>query len=120
MANKKFDVVRNEIMGKFEQVLSKDDYDVLYTNSNELCIPIVNSDGEESYLVMTFKVPTGSRDGDVYDGYSVAEEYRMKCETRKEKAEKMAILKEQKIARDKKMREEKARLKAEREGKKEG
>lgn len=116
MANKKFDTARNDTMARVRELLAKDT-DVLRTNSNELCIPIVAEDGDESYLVITFKVPTGSRDGDVYDGYLVAEDYAQKCEEKKAKAEKQAKEKAEKIARDKKMREEKARLKAERENK---
>jgi hypothetical protein len=37
--------------------------------------------------VLTFKVPTGSRDGDAYDGYSMAEDYQMKQTEKKAKAE---------------------------------
>lgn len=116
MANKKFDKVRDEMMARVREMFAKD-FDVLRTNSNELCLPIVGDDNEEGYLVLTFKVPTGSRDGDVYDGYSMAEDYAMKCADKKAKAEKTAKAKAEKIARDEKMREEKARLKAEREAK---
>lgn len=117
MANKKFDSIRTSYMEKVTKLFATDT-DVLRTGSNELCVPIVSDDGEESYLVMTFKIPTGSRDGDVYDGYSMAEDYTLKCKLKAEKAEKAAKSKAEKIERDKKMREEKARLKAEREAKK--
>lgn len=113
----KFDKIREEIMRNCKTLLEGLQYDVLRTGSQEICIPIVGDDGEESYLVMTFKVPKGSRDGDPYDGYSVAEEYRMKCEEKERKAKENAEKKAKKIERDKKMREEKARLKAEREAK---
>lgn len=113
----KFDKVRENLMEECKNLLEKSQYDVLRTASQELCIPIVGDDGEEGYLVMTFKVPKGSRDGDPYDGYSVAEEYKMKCEEKERKAKENAEKKAKKIERDKKMREEKARLKAERENK---
>ena len=116
MANKKFDSVRDDVLARVKELLAKDN-DVLRTNSNELCIPIVAEDGDEGYLVLTFKVPTGSRDGDVYDGYSMAQDYEMKCAEKKAKAEKSAQEKAKKIARNQKIREEKARLKAEREAK---
>lgn len=61
--------------------------EVLRVGSNELALPVVDADGNERWLVLTFKVPTGSRDGDAYDGYSMAEDYQMKL---KEKAEKQA------------------------------
>ena len=68
--------------------------EVLRVGSNEIALPVVDEDGNEKWLVLTFKVPTGSRDGDAYDGYSMAEDYQMKCEDKerkaKEKAEKAA------------------------------
>ena len=60
--------------------------EVLRTSSNEIAIPVVDDDGNEKWLVLTFKVPTGSRDGDAYDGYSVAEDYAMKQVEKAEKA----------------------------------
>lgn len=51
--------------------------EVLRVKSNEIALPVVDSDGEERWLVLTFKVPTGERGGDGYDGYSMAEDYQM-------------------------------------------
>lgn len=64
--------------------------EVLQTASNELAIPVVDAEGGEHFIVVTVKVPTGSRDGDAYDGYAVAQDYTMKCEERKAKAEEKA------------------------------
>ena len=82
--------------------------EVLRVGSNELALPVVDSAGEERWLVLTFKVPTGSRDGDAYDGYSMAEDYQMKLA---EKAQKQAE-KDAKAAKDKAKRE---KTKAEKE-----
>ena len=71
--------------------------EVLRTGSNEIAIPVLDEDNNEKWLVLTFKVPTGSRDGDAYDGYSMAEDYAMK---QVEKAEK-AKAKAEKAERDK-------------------
>ncbi len=92
-----------------------DEYDeeILVTGSNEFCIPCVDDEGNDEFLVVTFKVPTGSRDGDAYDGYAMAEDYRMKCEAKAEKAKESAKKKAEKIARDKENREAKAKAKAE-------
>ena len=60
--------------------------EVLRVGSNEIAIPVLDSNNEERWLVLTFKVPTGSRDGDAYDGYSVAEDYAMKQTEKAEKA----------------------------------
>ena len=89
--------------------------EVLRTKSNEIAIPCLDEDGNEEFLVLVFKVPTGSRDGDAYDGYSMAEDYAMKVQKKAEKAEKDKAEKEKKIAKDKAMREQKAKAKAERE-----
>ena len=110
----KFDNVRAEIIEEVRALFNAKQFDVLQTGSQELCLPVVGEEGEEGYLVLTFKVPQGSRDGDAYDGYAVAEEYRMKVEKNKAKAQASAEKKAQKIARDQKMREQRAEAKAKR------
>ena len=57
--------------------LSQED-EVLVVGANELAVPVVDTDGNEKWIVLTVKVPTGSRDGDAYDGYAMAEDYRMR------------------------------------------
>ena len=86
--------------------------EVLRVGSNEIALPVVDNENNERWLVVTFKVPTGSRDGEAYDGYSMAEDYKMKLE---EKAEKEKA-KAEKAAKDKAKREA-AKAKAEAEGK---
>lgn len=90
---------------------------VLKVGSNEVALPCVDAEGNDEYLVLTFKVPTGSRDGDAYDGYAMAQAYTLKCEQAQAKAEKAKADKARKIERDRKLREAKAKAKAEREGK---
>ena len=111
----KFDEVRDRLMGDVKTLFEGLQYDVLRTGSQDLCIPVVGKDEEEGYLVVTFKIPKGSRDGEAYDGYEVAEDYRMKCEAKAEKAKKAAEEKAKKIERDKKMRAQKAEAKKKRE-----
>ena len=113
----KFDSVRNEIMEMVSKVLIDNGYEVLVTGSQERCIPIVNEEKDEGYLVLTFKVPKGSRDGDAYDGYEVAEDYKLKVETKAAKAKEAAAEKAEKIERDKRAREQKRLLKEAKEGK---
>ena len=60
--------------------------EVLRVKSNEIALPVLDSEGEERWLVLTFKVPTGERGGDAYDGYSMAEDYQMKLAEKAEKA----------------------------------
>lgn len=77
--------------------------EVLRVGSNEIALPVVDSEGEERWLVLTFKVPTGSRDGDAYDGYSMKEDYEMKLAEKAAKAEEKA----KKAEKDKAKREAK-------------
>lgn len=83
--------------------------EVLRVGSNEIALPVVDNENNEKWLVLTFKVPTGSRDGDAYDGYAMAEDYKMKCEDKERKAKEKA----EKAAKDKAKREAKAKEKAE-------
>ena len=77
--------------------------EVLRVGSNEIALPVVDTEGEERWLVLTFKVPTGSRDGDAYDGYSMKEDYEMKLAAKAAKAEEKA----KKTEKDKAKREAK-------------
>lgn len=96
-----------ELIAKF-----KDDEDVMRTGTGEIAFPVVDEEGEDNWVVITVKIPTGSRDGDAYDGYSMAEDYSMKTAEKEAKAKETAAKKAAKIARDEKMRAEKAAAKA--------
>ena len=110
-------VLREEIKKKYikilQDALSAAGEDILVTGSNEFAIPVVDSEGNEDFVVIVAKVPTGSRDGDEYDGFAAALDYRLKCETKAAKAEEAARKKAAKIEKDKKLREEKAKMKKE-------
>ena len=58
----------------------------LQTASNEFAIPVVDAEGGEHYVVIKIVIPTGSRDGESYDAYAVAEDYQMRCKAKEEKA----------------------------------
>ena len=106
-------VLNDEIKVRFlegvSEHLSNVGEEVLRVGSNEIALPVLDEDGNEKWLVLTFKVPTGSRDGDAYDGYSMAEDYAMKLVEKAEKAKARA----EKAAKDKAKREAKAKEKAE-------
>ena len=112
--------LRADYLTKLREYLTEKGEEVLQTGSQEVAIPCVDSEGNDEYIVITIKVPTGSRDGEAYDGYAVAEEYRLRLEKQKETAERLKAEKEKKIARDKAMREQRAKAKAEREAGKGG
>ena len=100
--------VRARYMSKVKEFLESTQDDVLVVGSNEFAIPVVREDGEEDYVVLTFKMPTGSRDGDGYDGYAMAQDYAFKCEEKRKKAEAVAEAKAKKIAKDKAARAKKS------------
>ena len=102
------EAVRAEYMDKVKYFLENNKDEVLQVGSNEFAIPVVRGDGEEDYVVLTFKMPIGSRDGDGYDGYAMAADYAFKVDEKRKKAEAAAEAKAKKIAKDKATREKKA------------
>ena len=108
------ETLRQWYMGLIKDCLNIKGEEVLQTNSNEYAVPCVDEEGNDEYVVITFKVPTGSRDGEPYDGYGEAEAYAEKVADKAEKAKAAAESKAKKIAKDKAMREQKAKAKAER------
>lgn len=119
MATKKSltDSLRARYISLISEFLASKGEEVLVTASNEITIPVVDDEQNENFLVLTFKIPSGSRDGEPYDGYIVAQDFADRQKAKAEKAKAAAEEKARKIARDEKMRVEKARLKAEREAK---
>lgn len=112
--------IRVKFMKAVTDWLVEQGEEVLQTKSNEIAIPTLDEDGNDEWCVITFKVPTGSRDdGEAYDGYGMAEEYTAKEADKAEKAAKAKAEKEKKIARDKAQREAKTKAKAEHEATKE-
>lgn len=95
------------------QVFAGADLEVLKVGSAEMAIPVLDKNGDEEWLVVTLKVPTGSRDGEAYDGYALAQEYAMKQAEKAEKAKAAAEKKAAKIAKDKAAREAKKAQRAE-------
>ena len=106
-------VLNDEIKARFldgvAEHLSNVGEEVLRVGSNEIALPVLDEDGNEKWLVLTFKVPTGTRQGEAYDGYEMAEDYKMKLENKAIKEQQKA----EKAAKDKAKREAKAKEKAE-------
>lgn len=107
------EALRARYMALVREFLKSKGEEALQTNSNEFALPVVDEENNDEFIIITFKVPTGSRDGEAYDGYGEAETYAMKTVEKAEKAKVAAEAKAKKIARDKAMREQKAKDKAE-------
>lgn len=105
--------VRQNFLAKINEVFSNEE--ILVTGSNEIAIPTVDSEGNELFVTIKVSIPKGSRDGEPYDGYGVAQAYKMSVDLKEKKAKVAAEDKAKKIARDKAAREEKARLAKEKE-----
>lgn len=107
------EILKTDFLDRVVNFLSSEEggeEEVLRVKSNEIAVPVVDSDGNERWMVLTFKVPTGERGGDGYDGYSMAEDYQMKQTAKAEKEKAKA----EKAEADRKKREaDKARKEAE-------
>ena len=110
---KLMDALRAEYIKVISEALTEKGEYVLVTGTAEIAFPVVDSEQGEHFIVVTVKVPTGTHDGEAYDGYQAAEDYRIE-KAQKEKAKKEAEEKKQKkIAADKAKREAAAKAKAE-------
>ena len=97
--------VRRSIMSVAVDALKANDEEVLVTGSNEIAIPVTHEETkEEFYVVITFRIPTGSREKIPYDGHAEAEAYAIGLVQKAELAKEKAALKAKKIERDKKRR----------------
>lgn len=117
MSKKANDALRAKYTALVKELLAASE-DVMMVGTNQIAFPCVDSEGNDSWIEVTIKVPTGSRDGDIYDGYSLAEDYEMKTAAKAEKKKENDAKKAAKIARDEKMRADKAAAKAAHEAKK--
>lgn len=102
------ELIRNKYLEVITDALLALDEDVLRVKSNEIAIPVVGCEGNEDFLVVTVKVPTGANKGtEPYDGYEMAKDYERGLEAKEEKRKAKEAEKAKKIAKDKEIREKK-------------
>ena len=81
--------------------------DALPVSASELAIPVVDSEGNEKFILVKVSIPRGTRNGqggyDPYDGYAAADEYKAEQES---KAQERAVKKAMKDAEKNKKKEE--------------
>ena len=113
------EALRADYLAKVIAMFSEAGEEVLRTGSQEIAMPCVDAEGNDDFIVITVKVPTGERGegGEPYDGYAEAEAYAMKVEAKAAKAKETAAKKAAKIAKDKAEREARAKAKAEHQAK---
>ena len=103
--------IKTDFLDKVSQFLHDEGEDILRVKSNEIAIPVVGCEGNEDFLVITFKVPTGANKGtEPYDGYGEAESYEMKLKEKAEKAKVAAEKKKKKMERDEEIRRKKKEI----------
>ena len=103
--------LREKYLNDIIDFFSSSDDEVLRVKSNEIAIPVVGSEGNEDFIVVTVKVPTGANKGlEPYDGYEMAEEYEMKVAEKERKKKETEEKKKKKIERDKAIREKKKEI----------
>lgn len=105
------DALRQEFFAKVVEYFKSIDEDVLRVGTATLAIPCVDADGDDSFVEIVVKVPTGSKD-EAYDGYALAEDYSIKAEAKAAKEKEAAEKKAAKIKRDEAKRKQLAESKA--------
>ena len=104
------EILKEEYLKKIIEMLSADE-EVLRVKSNEIAFPVVGCEGNEDFIVVTVKVPTGADKGMTpYDGYAMRDEYNMKLKDKEEKAKVAAEKKAKKIKRDEEIRKKKKEI----------
>lgn len=88
------------------------DEECLAVSANEIAIPCLDAEGNESCVIVKVSTPRGSRNGDgsytPYDPYAAAEDYKLDVAEKLEKKKATEAKKAAKIAADKAKREAKA------------
>ena len=105
------EIIRTKYLDLVGEFLFNLGEDVLRVKSNEIAIPVVGCEGNEDFLVITFKVPTGANKGtEPYDGYELAQDYVHNLAEKERKAKEKAEEKERKKKRDEEIRRKKAEI----------
>ena len=105
--------LRKRYLEMLKEFFNNREEEVLVTGTNELCFPCVDDEGNEKFIQLIIKIPKGSRDGEAFDGYSLAEDFKMKQKLNEQKKKEKEEKKKKKIERDQKLREEKKENKGE-------
>lgn len=104
------ELLKENYLNKIIETFAENE-EVLRVKSNEIAFPVVGCEGNEDFIVITVKVPTGADKGMTpYDGYAMAEEFELKTKEKEEKAKVTAEKKAKKIKRDEEIRNRKKEI----------
>lgn len=108
LTNAEKNTLRAQALNRLMDLLRADgEDDVMQTKNNKFMYPSVSENGEELYFEITISIPSGSRDGEQYNGYDEAENFKIETEAKAEEKAKREAEKKKKIARDEARRKEK-------------
>ena len=110
---KKLNGIRNQILSDVFDFLSEKYGDTVIVGTNALATAVVGDDGEEGWVKGVFSIPTGTRDGEEFDGYAEADNFALEQKAKKEKAEEAQKKKEAKVKKDAEKRAAREKAKAE-------
>lgn len=89
--------LRTAFLAKLTDMVEKEyETDALPVSASEITLPVVDSEGNEKFLLVKVSVPRGTRNGEggyiPYDGYAASEAYLLEQESKaQEKAVKKAM-----------------------------
>lgn len=105
------ELLRNTYLDTIIENFLNMEEEVLRVKSNEIAVPVVGCEGNEDWIVVTVKVPTGANKGtEPYDGYEMAQDYEMKLAEKERKAKEKEEEKKKKIAKDEAIRQKKKEI----------
>ena len=105
------ELLREEYLKRIINAFLEDDEEVLRVKSNEIAIPVVGCEGNEDFIVVTVKVPTGANKGlEPYDAYEIAQDYEMKLAEKERKKIEAEKKKAEKIRKDEAIRQKKKEI----------
>lgn len=77
--------IRVKYMKKIAKALEEAGEEVLQIATNSLAIPTLDSQRNEKWLKIVLSVPTGTRDGEPFDGYAEKEDFDFRRKKKKKK-----------------------------------
>ena len=80
------DMAREKHLSMISDFLAQNGEEILRVGKNAISFPIVLEGGEERFIKLVVSVPRGSRlEGDEYNAFSEAEDYKLHCKENEEK-----------------------------------
>ena len=80
--NDSWNKLKNEHLERLMNYLAAQGEEVQQYASNKIGYPICDENGDEAFFVITLSKPAGSRDGEPFDGYAEAENYKLESENK--------------------------------------